>query len=60
MVALARFDSARDVLEHARSQEDVDAIVPMMREEGGGLRLYLPGDPEGTGGVYDAITGEVL
>lgn len=57
MVALSRFDTARDVLDHASAQEQVDAILPMIREEGGGLRLYLPGDPEGTGGVYDAITG---
>ncbi len=60
MVALSRFDAARDVLDHARAQEQVDAVLPMIREEGGGLRLYLPGDPEGTGGVYDAITGEPL
>ncbi len=60
MVALTRFDSAREVLDHARAQEKVDAILPMISDEGGGLRLYLPGDPEGTGGVYDAITGEVL
>lgn len=60
MVALSRFDSAGAVLAHARAQQEVSVIVPMMREEGGGLRLYLPGDPEGTGGVYDAITGEPL
>lgn len=60
MVALDRFGSAREVLDHAAAQADVPAVLPMLRDEGGGLRLVLPGDPEGTGGVYDAITGEPL
>jgi 8-oxo-dGTP pyrophosphatase MutT (NUDIX family) len=60
MVALDRFDSAGAVLEHAAAQADVPAVLPMLRDEGGGLRLILPGDPEGTGGVYDAISGEPL
>ncbi len=60
MVALDRFATAAEVLEHARAQADVPAVLPMLRDEGGGLRLILPGDPEGTGGVYDAITGEPL
>lgn len=57
MVALDRFERATDVLEHAAAQARVHPIVPMLRDEGGGLRLVLPGDPEGTGGLYDAITG---
>jgi 8-oxo-dGTP pyrophosphatase MutT (NUDIX family) len=60
MVALDRFDSAAAVLEHAAAQAEVPAVLPMLRDEGGGLRLILPGDPEGTGGVYDAISGEPL
>ncbi len=60
MVALDRFATADDVLAHARAQAQVPAVVPMLRDEGGGLRLILPGDPEGTGGVYDAVTGEPL
>lgn len=60
MVALDRFDAAADVLEHAAAQSEVPAVVPMLRDEGGGLRLILPGDPEGTGGVYDALTGDAL
>ncbi len=60
MVALARFSTASEALDHAAAQGSVDAIVPMLRDEGGGLRLFLPGDPEGTGGVYDMITGEPL
>lgn len=60
MVALERFDSAAAVLAHAAAQADVPAVVPMLRDEGGGLRLILPGDPEGTGGEYDVFTGEPL
>ena len=48
------------MLDHARAQAEVPAVLPMLRDEGGGLRLILPGDPEGTGGVYDAITGEPI
>jgi len=60
MVALARFAAAAEVLAHAAAQSEVPAVVPMLRDEGGGLRLILPGDPEGTGGVYDALTGDAL
>ncbi len=60
MVALSRFDRAEDVLAYAAGQAEVHPILPMITDEGGGLRLVLPGDPEGTGGVYDAISGEVL
>jgi len=60
MVALSRFDRAADALEHAAGQSEVEAVVPMLRDEGGGLRIVLPGDPEGTGGLYDAISGEPL
>ena len=58
MVALSRFDTADSVLAHAANQADVHPILPMLRDEGGGMRLVLPGDPEGTGGVYDAVSGE--
>jgi 8-oxo-dGTP pyrophosphatase MutT (NUDIX family) len=58
LVALDRFERAGDVLEHAAAQSAVEPVVPMLRDEGGGLRLVLPGDPEGTGGVYDPVTGE--
>jgi 8-oxo-dGTP pyrophosphatase MutT (NUDIX family) len=60
MVALSRFDRADDVLAHAESQASVAPVLPMLEDVGGGLRLILPGDPEGTGGVYDAISGEPL
>ncbi len=58
MVALSRFDRADEVLAHAASQAEVHPILPMLRDEGGGMRLVLPGDPEGNGGVYDAVSGE--
>jgi 8-oxo-dGTP pyrophosphatase MutT (NUDIX family) len=60
MVALDQFDTAAEALDHAASQSRVAPVVPMLRDEGGGLRLVLPGDPEGNGGVYDAMTGEPL
>ena len=60
MVALERFERASEALAHAASQSSVDALVPMLRDEGGGLRLILPGDPEGTGGIYDAVSGAPL
>ena len=60
MVALARFSRADEVLTHAASQAEVHPILPMITDVGGGLRLELPGDPEGTGGFYDAISGEPL
>jgi len=60
MVALSQFEVAAEVLGHAAAQARVDAVLPMLRDEGGGLRLILPGDPEGTGGLYDAVSGEPL
>lgn len=57
MVALAGFERAADVLAHADAQGPVPAIVPEIHQVDGGLRLELPGDPEGTGGLYDALTG---
>lgn len=57
LVALTRFESAAEVLEHARSLEQVEAVLPMIRESPDGLRIVLPGDPEMTGGVYDAVSG---
>lgn len=60
MVALDQFADAETALAHARAQHSIDAIVPMIVDEGGGLRLRLPGDPEDNGGVYDAISGAVV
>jgi 8-oxo-dGTP pyrophosphatase MutT (NUDIX family) len=60
MVALGRFDSAAEVIDHAAAQARVEPVVPMLRDEGGGMRLVLPGDPEGTGGVYDPVSGAPL
>ncbi|MFM7062142.1 MAG: NUDIX hydrolase [Actinomycetes bacterium] len=58
LVALDRFDSAVAALDHARSLPRVDAVLPLMRESPDGIRIVLPGDPEDTGGTYDAITAQ--
>ncbi|HTO01100.1 MAG TPA: hypothetical protein VL068_10535, partial [Microthrixaceae bacterium] len=60
MVALSRFDKVDDVLTHTAAQASVEPVLPVLEEIGGGLRIRLPGDPEQTGGVYDAITAEPL
>lgn len=60
LVALARFERAADVLDHARSLSEVRPVLPTVTEGPGGLRILLPGDPEHTGGVYDAITAQPL
>lgn len=60
LVALARFDRALDVVDHARTIAEVNAVLPTVTEAEDGTRIVLPGDPEGTGGVYDAWTGRPL
>jgi len=60
MVALARFGSAAEVLDHAAAQGAVEPVIPLIEDIGGGMRIVLPGDPENTGGVYDAFTAEPL
>lgn len=60
MVALSRFSRSEDVLSHTASQEHVEPVLPVLEESGDGYRILLPGDPEHTGGVYDAVTAEVL
>jgi 8-oxo-dGTP pyrophosphatase MutT (NUDIX family) len=57
LVALGRFERAADVLDHAAAMAGVPAVLPTVRESAGGLRIVLPGDPEHTGGVYDAMSG---
>ncbi len=58
LVALDRFGTAADVLAHARSLARVEAVLPLMRESPDGIRIVLPGDPEHTGGTYDAFTAQ--
>lgn len=60
MVALGRFEKVDDVLSHTAAQASVEPVLPVLEESGGGFRIHLPGDPEHTGGVYDAITAEPL
>ena len=58
LVALDRFESAAAVLDYSRSLPKVEAVLPLMRESSAGIRIVLPGDPEHTGGTYDAFTAQ--
>lgn len=42
--AIGRFSRVADLLEAARSADEVPAILPRFTEDGGGIRLLLPGD----------------
>jgi 8-oxo-dGTP pyrophosphatase MutT (NUDIX family) len=56
LVSLSQFDSADDVLAHAAAINDVPAILPkIVDDEGGGLRIVLPGDA-----AYDTVQSAVL
>lgn len=44
--AIARFDAAEDLLAHAASVQSVPPIQPrIVQDEGGGMRILMPGDP---------------
>lgn len=60
MVQLSRFDEVGQLFAHVESVERVEPIQPEIRPVDDRLELVLPGDPEGVGGLYDAITGEPL
>ncbi len=60
LVGLTRFGTAADVLAHAASQAEVPAVLPTVVESPDGTRIVLPGDPEHTGGVYDAFSARPL
>ena len=60
MVALEQFGTAAEVLDHTAGQGAIEAVLPLIEDVGGGMRIVLPGDPENTGGVYDAFTAEPL
>ncbi|MGY6499835.1 MAG: NUDIX hydrolase [Acidimicrobiales bacterium] len=45
LAALARFDTAAEVIEAARTIAEVPAILPKLVHEDGGARILLPGDP---------------
>ncbi len=55
--ALRRFDTARDVLDHAASIASVPAVLPTLVESPHGLRIRLPDDPDGPGASFDARSG---
>jgi hypothetical protein len=58
LIAIDRFDSADDVLQHAAGLAQIDPVLPLIRESEAGMRLMLPGDPEHPSGLYDAYTGQ--
>jgi len=58
LIAIDRFDSADDVLQHAAGLAQIDPVLPLIRESDAGMRLMLPGDPEHPSGLYDAYTGQ--
>ncbi len=60
LVALSRFDRSADVLAHAAGLSQVEPVLPLLTDGPGGARIVLPGDPEGTGGVYDAWSARPL
>src|SRR4029077_6186957 len=56
LISLGQFASADDLLAHAAAINDVPAILPkIVEDEGGGLRIVLPGDAE-----YDRVQPVVL
>jgi 8-oxo-dGTP pyrophosphatase MutT (NUDIX family) len=56
LVSLSRFASADELLDHAAAINDVPAILPkIVEDEGGGVRIVLPGDAE-----YDHVQSAVL
>ena len=60
LVALQRFEGAADVLAHAAALSEIPAVLPTVSESADGTRIVLPGDPEHTGGVYDATSARPL
>ncbi|MFZ4519669.1 MAG: NUDIX hydrolase [Microthrixaceae bacterium] len=56
LVALDRFATAGEVLAHSASLARVEPVLPTITESPDGVRIVLPGDPEHTGGRYDAST----
>jgi 8-oxo-dGTP pyrophosphatase MutT (NUDIX family) len=53
--SFTRFATADEVVDHARHIDRVDAVLPTIVEDHGGLRIVLPGDE-----TYDALTSERL
>lgn len=60
LVALSEFTSAESAVAAASVQREVPRIEPTMTISGDAVQMFLPGDPEGTGGLYDAMTGAVV
>lgn len=60
LVALSQFDRAVDAIDHASGLGAVEPVLPLLTDGPGGARIVLPGDPEGTGGIYDAYSARPL
>lgn len=60
MALLNRFSEVAELFDHLATIDTVPTIEPVMTVVGDRLELELPGDPEGVGGKYDALTGEPL
>ncbi|MEI7887067.1 MAG: NUDIX hydrolase [Actinomycetes bacterium] len=60
MIALAKFDSAAQVLEHAAMQTEITPMLPFMKDFGAGLRIVLPATAEHPSGIYDAMTAQPI
>ena len=43
--AIGRFDTAAELLEAATAPRNIPAILPKVIDDGGGMRILLPGDP---------------
>lgn len=44
--AIAQFETAHDVMEHARSLTDIPCVLPKIFNSPEGIRIVMPGDPE--------------
>lgn len=60
MVLLSQFDEVPQLFEYMATIDEVPTIEPVMTVIEDRLELELPGDPEGVGGRYDALSGEPL
>ena len=55
LVAIDRFATAAELLDHAAAIDEVPPILPRIVSDEGGLRIVLPGDP-----AYDDVRHHVL
>jgi 8-oxo-dGTP pyrophosphatase MutT (NUDIX family) len=53
--AIGRFARADELLAAARVEREIPAILPRIVNDGGGMRIVLPGDPGYEGAVSDGV-----